>query len=207
MQKIDFKKTMKEAFSASTKKVSFVEIPEMQFLMVEGKGYPTNNLSYQQSFEALYGVAYTLKFMLKFNESIRSEKYCDYVIPPFGTQWWMTEGDFDIHKPDLWRWNNMLMQPDFITPELVEKAKSELKKKRDVVSLNLLRFERFYEGKVAQMMYIGPYTGAGEVALKIIHEIESQGFKFHGKHHELYFNDPRKTQPEKLKTLVRLPYR
>jgi hypothetical protein len=206
MQKIDFKKTMKEAFNASVKKVSFVEIPEMQYLMVEGKGYPENNTSYQQSFEALYGVAYTLKFMLKFNESIRPKKYCDYVIPPFGTQWWMAEGDFDIKKADLWRWNNLLMQPDFITPELIEMAKSELKKKKNVASLNLLKFEKFYEGRVAQMMHIGPYSEVSRVAKQIILEIESRGYKLHGRHHEIYFNDPRKTAPEKLKTLVRIPY-
>ncbi len=207
MQKIDFKKTMKEAFNAPVKKVSFVEIPEMQFLMVEGKGYPENNPSYQKSFEALYGVAYTLKFMLKLNESIWPADYCDYVIPPMETQWWMAEGDFDIRKPDLWRWNNLLMQPDFITPGLIDMAKAELRRKKGVASLDRLRFEKFKEGNVAQMMYIGPYSGAGEAARHILSEIKSHGFKSHGRHHEIYFNDPRKTPPEKLKTLVRIPYR
>ena len=207
MQKLDLKKIMKEAFSASVKKVSFVEIPEMPFLMVEGKGYPENNLSYQQSFEVLYGVAYTLKFMLKFNENIRPENYSDYVIPPLGTQWWMAEGDFDVNKPDLWCWNNLLMQPGFITPELIEIAKSEFRKKKNEVSTDRLKFEKFYEGKVAQMMHVGPYSEAGMVAKQIIAEIESKGHKVCGRHHEIYFNDPRKTLPEKLKTLIRIPYR
>jgi hypothetical protein len=102
----------------------------------------------------------------------------------------------------------MIMQPEFITQEIVEKAIKEVEKKKDLHALPKLRFEKFDEGKCAQIMHLGPYS-AEEPTIKRLHNfIKSNGYKFSGekqKHHEIYLSDPRKSAPDKLKTIVRQP--
>ena len=137
MEKIDFKKTMKHLYNASDKKVSMVEVPDMKYIMTEGKGSP-GGTDFQQAIEAIYSLAYTLKFMLK-DPELQPSGYYDFVVPPLETLWCTDSGEFDEKKPDDWKWTVMVMQPGFINAGLLEKAKEEVRKKKNIPGLNKLQ--------------------------------------------------------------------
>jgi hypothetical protein len=199
MEKLDLKKQFKELYLPSTKEVSVVTVPAMNFLMVDGNGDPNKPPLFQEACEALYGVAYTLKFILK-----PLGKTPEFTIPPLEGLWWMedTTKPFSDNK-DEWLWTLMIAQPDFVTTEQVQQAVVEVRKKKNPVALPKLRFERFEEGLAAQIMHIGSYSTERE-NIEMIHSfIKSSGKYIHGKHHEIYLSDPRRVPEEKLKTVVR----
>jgi hypothetical protein len=203
MQKIDFKKELKIFYNAS-KEPEFVEVPSMKFLIIDGEGDPNTSIHYQNAVEALFSVSYTIKFTIK-----KSEMAIDYGVMPLEGLWWMDDmTKFSPAIKNLWKWTAMIMQPEIVTKEMVEKAIKEVEKKKGLSALSKLRFEKFKEGKSAQIMHIGPYA-AEEPTIKKLHGfIKSNGFKFSGekqKHHEIYLGDPRKSAPEKLKTIIRQP--
>jgi hypothetical protein len=200
MEKIDFKKTLKHLYSASAKEPALVEVPEMKFLWVDGHGDPNTSALFQSAADLLYGLAYTLKFALK-------KKGKEYTIPPLEGLWWMEgiEG-FDVNRREEWRWSLMIMQPDFVTAELVAQARRELAGKRGEPSVEA-RFEPFHEGLSVQILHVGPYASEGPTIENLHRFTETQGYRLHGRHHEIYLGDPRRSAPEKLKTLIRHPVR
>ena len=203
MPKIDFKKQFKELFSASKTKVQVVDVPTMNFFMVDGKGDPNNSQSFQEAMESLYGMAYTLKFMLKGNES-----FDDFVVPPLEGLWWTDDmGRFSMDNKKEWNWTVMNMQPEFVTGEMVDESRAQLEKKKNPVALSKLRFEKLSEGKCVQIMHIGPYDTEAPTISKMHQFIALNGFHPDGKHHEIYLSDPRRTAPEKQKTILRQPIR
>ncbi|MCX6151350.1 MAG: GyrI-like domain-containing protein [Ignavibacteriales bacterium] len=204
MQKIDFKKELKKYYNASSKAPEIVEVPAMNFFMIDGEGDPNTSQDYKDSIEALYTVSYTIKFSIK-----KSALAIDYGVLPLEGLWWMDDmNQFSSANKNLWKWTSMIMQPELVTKEMVEKAIKEVEKKKTLPALSKIRFEKFNEGKCAQIMHIGPYA-AEEPTIKSLHEfIKSNGGKFSGekqKHHEIYLSDPRKSTPEKLKTIIRQP--
>ncbi|KAA3656255.1 MAG: hypothetical protein DWQ10_15790 [Calditrichaeota bacterium] len=202
MEKIDFKKQLKHLYTPSKKHISEVDVPAMQYLMVDGVGDPNSSQEFQDAVEALYGMAYTLKFMCK--EPPISK---DFVVPPLEGLWWMENmAEFSSENKDKWQWTVMIMQPEYITPEMVAKAKQKLKKKKDPVALPKLKFETYHEGQSVQIMYIGPYSDEHETIVKLHEHIKEKGSRLRGKHHEIYLSDPRRTAPEKLKTVIRQPF-
>jgi hypothetical protein len=203
MEKIDFKKTMKPLFQASDKKVSFIEVPVLKYLMVKGKGSP-EHIDFMHAIEALYGAAYTLKFMLK---DQKPAGYYDFVIPPLEALWCMDCGTFDVSKPEEWLWTAMIMQPDYITESLLKDAVTALKKKKTVHSADKLDLTVLKEGKAIQMMHIGPYNEVGKTYTILEQELKADKKIITGAGHEIYLSDPRKVAPEKLKTIVRMPYK
>ncbi|HBS88889.1 MAG: hypothetical protein A2W91_00890 [Bacteroidetes bacterium GWF2_38_335] len=210
MEKIDFKKKYKNLFSASAKKITIENVPELNFLVYRGKGHPENNPEYGHAMECLFSVAYTLKFMLKFDEKIQPKGYADYSVTPVETLWYGENDHFDVNKPESWLWDCMILTPAFIDAKLIEKAKEEIIKKKKakkeiVPPLEKLRFEKFHEKKVVQTLHIGPYGEVGEIYQKLEEFIDKNNLKCHGKAHEIYLNNPCRTAPEKLKTIVRLP--
>ena len=203
MNKIDFRKKYKNFYNAS-KEPEFVDIPAMNFLMIDGVGDPNTSIDYQNAVEALFSVSYTIKFTIK-----KSAMAIDYGVLPLEGLWWMDDmTQFNQANKKLWKWTAMIMQPEFVTKETVDKAIKEVEKKKGLPALNKLSFEKFKEGRSAQVMHIGPYA-AEEPTIKKLHEyIKSNGFKFSGekqKHHEIYLSDPRKSAPEKMKTILRQP--
>lgn len=201
MGALDLKKTMKEFYSPSARDISFVDVPAMQFLMLDGKGDPNTAQSYREAIEALYSASYTLKFMLKKTGAIP-----DYSVMPLEGLWW-TEGEgFDYNNKDAWHWTAMIAQPEFITDEQAAAAIGQAGAKKSLPGLAKLRFETFQEGPSAQIMYVGPYAGEGPVIQRIHAAIHDSGHELRGKHHEIYLGDPRRTAPEKLKTVIRQPY-
>ena len=126
MDKIDYKKELKHLYKPSPKKVEFRDIPEMNFLMIDGKGDPNTSLAYKEAIEALFTLSYTLKFMIK-----KGEQEIDYGVMPLEGLWWADDmSKFDQNKKEDWKWTAMIMQPEVVTNELVAKAIEEVRKKR-----------------------------------------------------------------------------
>jgi hypothetical protein len=201
MKKIDYKKELKHLYSASVKKVEIVEVPEMNFLMIDGHGDPNTSKFYQDSVAALFGISYTLKFMIK-----KEKEQIDYSVMPLEGLWWMDDmSKFTTQNKDDWKWTMMIMQPEFITEQLVGKAIEEMLKKKKIVELSQLRFEKFAEGKAAQIMHLGPFSDEGPTIQRVHKFIFDNGLYFLGKHHEIYLSDIRKAAPEKWRTIIRQP--
>lgn len=201
MKKIDLKKELKHLYKPSSKKVEIVEVPEMNFLMVDGEGDPNTSQSFSNAIETLFPIAYTLKFMVK-----KGDIGIDYGVLPLETLWWADDmSAFTTGKKDDWKWTVMIMQPEFITLEMVEKALGEIERKKNPVALSLVRFEPFKEGKSAQTLHIGPFSEEGSTIERVHLHIEENGSERIGKHHEIYLSDIRRAAPENWKTIVRQP--
>lgn len=203
LEKIDFRKSMRELYAPKHGAFSGVTVPPMNFLMIDGKGDPGKAQSYTEAVEALYSVAYTLKFMSK------KQLERDYVVPPLEGLWWADDmAAFVKGDRASWRWTMMIMQPDWITGEMVEEARTAAAAKKALPAIPLMRFERFDEGFCLQTMHIGSYADEAPVLKKLHEEVmPTRGMAFNGKHHEIYIGDPRKTVPDKLKTVLRQPVR
>ncbi|UJH68523.1 GyrI-like domain-containing protein [Allomuricauda sp. SCSIO 65647] len=202
MEKIDYKKRLKHLYRPSAKEVGFVEVPEMNFLMVDGQGNPNTARAYKEAVEALYALSYSLKFMVK-----KGDIGIDYGVLPLEGLWWMDDmSNFDPDNKDEWKWTSMIMQPDFITKQHVQEAIEQVRRKKNPKALDKIRFASFNEGKTAQLMHIGPFSEEGPNIEKVHKAIEDAGFERKGKHHEIYLSDIRRAAPEKWKTVIRQPY-
>jgi hypothetical protein len=204
MEKIDYKKEYKELYGGKVGEIVVVTVPKMSFLMVDGHGDPNTSQEYIDAVQALYPVAYTLKFMCK------KELGKDYTVLPLEGLWWAEDmGAFMNGKKDDWSWRMMIMQLDFITRDMVEQAIKLVEAKKKPVSLHKVRFESYDEGRAAQVMYLGGYSDEGPTILKLHEYIQEQGGaleKTNKYHHEIYLGDPRRTDPAKLKTVIRQPF-
>ena len=201
MKKIDYKKELKTLYNASAKNVEMIAVPKMNFLMIDGKGDPNTSPAFQAAVEVLFGVSYTLKFMIK-----KGKAAIDYGVMPLEGLWWADDmSQFSIDKKADWKWTLMIMQPEPVTGELVQEAIAQVKKKKELAALAKLRFEAFAEGKAAQIMHIGPFSGEGPTIQKVHDHIAAAKAKRSGKHHEIYLSDIRKAAPEKWKTIIRQP--
>jgi len=200
MQKIDLKKELKHLYSPSAKDVMIVDIPEMNFLMVDGEGDPNTAQAFKDAVDALYGVSFTLKFMIKKEQAI------DYTVMPLEGFWWTDDmTQFSMENKDIWKWTVMIMQPEYVRADLMERAMEAVGKKKNPPALSKIRFESFHEGLSAQIMHIGPYAAEGPTIERLHRAIREKGHVLTGKHHEIYLSDPRKAAPEKMKTVIRQP--
>ena len=199
MMKIDLKKELKPLYTASAKAAVLVLVPPLQYLMFNGYGDPNTNPDFQAGMEALYTASYTLKFMFK------KEQGLDYVVPPLEGLWWMLMADFDLERRDDWRWTLMIPQPEEVRRELLDQAVVAAKKKKPLPALEKLRLEIYDEGRAAQILHVGPYSEEMAAIDRLHAFIKEQGLHLCGKHHEIYLSDPRRTAPEKLKTILRQP--
>ncbi|NTV45670.1 MAG: hypothetical protein HGB11_03920 [Chlorobiales bacterium] len=201
MGKIDFKKDLKHLYQPSAKEVVQVEVPSMNYLMIDGEGDPNTSQVYSDALEALFALSYTLKFMVK-----KSKLAVDYGVMPLEGLWWADDmAVFTAGDMSKWKWTMMIMQPDFVNQEMVDKAITEVKKKKTLPALSKVRFEPLTEGKSAQIMHIGPFSEERPTVEKVHQYIDQQGCKPAGKHHEIYLSDIRKTDPNKWKTIIRQP--
>jgi hypothetical protein len=169
--------------------------------MIDGKGNPNSSVQFKNAIEALYSVAYTLKFMVK-----KGSMGIDYGVAPLEGLWWADDmNDFIYAKKDNWLWTAMILQPNFITSSLYMDAVNKAKQKKDLPELPHLRLQQFNEGPCVQILYIGPYADEGPCIQNLHQFATGNGYALHGKHHEIYLSDQRKTAPEKLKTIIRQP--
>ncbi|MCU0644200.1 MAG: GyrI-like domain-containing protein [bacterium] len=203
MKKIDLKKDLRHLFNPSAKKVEIVVVPKMNFLMIDGKGDPNTSQDFKDAVEAIFGLSYTIKFIVK-----KSELAIDYGVMPLEGLWWTDNmSSFTIEDKSSWKWTLMIMQPEFITLDLVDKASEGLVRKKNPAALGKIRFESFVEGKSAQVMHIGPFSEEGPT-VKLVHKfIKENGSEIRGKHHEIYLSDIRKGDPARWKTVIRQPFK
>ena len=202
MKTLDLKKELKEFYSPTTKDVTIVDVPEMNFIMIDGQGAP-ESLQFQQSIEALYPIAYTIKFDKK-------KDGIDYPVMALEGLWWAEDmSDFDPEKGDRnkWLWTLMIMQPDVVAAADIETARESSSKKKHNPALERVRLQIYSEGKSAQIMHVGPFSEEGPNVQRIHQKIQEIGGTPYGKHHEIYLSDFRKVEPAKMKTVLRQPYR
>ncbi len=204
-KKVDFKKDYKDLYLPKTKPM-LIDVPPMNLIMIDGAGDP-NQIEYQQAVGALYALAFTIK-MSKMSGN-QPQGYYEYVVPPLEGLWWVSGGAFFFNERDNWLWTAMIRQPEFVTPAVFNWALEECRRKKPELDLSKARFETFTEGLCVQIMHIGPYRDEPRSLALLEPFIKENGlFNQTGserKHHEIYLSDPRKTAPEKLKTVLRLP--
>jgi hypothetical protein len=177
-----------------------IDVPELQFLMIDGHGDPNVSERYREAIEALYAVSYALKFALK------RAGGPDYKVSPLEGLWWVADMTrFSTEDKSAWDWAAMIKQPSSVTPELVEETVHEVAEKKQLPTVRELRFERFAEGPSAQVLHLGPYADEGPTIERLHAFIEERGYTKRGKHHEIYLGDPRRSAPERLKTIIRQP--
>jgi len=205
----DFKKEYKDLYLPKVKP-GVIDVPPMVYVMVDGKGNPNTSTEYKSALEILYGISYSIK-MSKMSKT-QPEGYFDYVVPPLEGLWWGEDGYFDgvnITDKDKLYWTSMIRQPEFVTKEVFETAKQALSKKKPELDLSLVRLVSFSEGLCAQIMHIGSYDDEPATIAILEKFITESGYtndiSANRKHHEIYLSDPRKTAPEKLKTVIRHP--
>ena len=207
MQKPDLKKTYKHLYLPNPKEVTIVEVPRFNFALVDGVvrlgEMPAESTEYQEALQALYGISYTLKFASK----KQPENPIDYTVMALEGLWWFDGKEFDFNWDRDVYFTSMMMQPDHITEAMFQEALEELKKKKPNLALEKLRFEPFEEGLCMQIMHIGPYSEEPATIERLMGYAKENGYELNGKHHEIYIGDPRRSAPEKLKTVLRYPVR
>lgn len=199
----DFKKEYKYLFSAKAGKPEIVEVPPFKYVMIDGQGDPNTSEEFADKVGVIYGLAYTIKFIMKKD----SDQPFEFKVPPFSGLWsaddmtaFVKEG-----RRHEWKWTLMILMPDQVTQGVFEKGVKDLIKKKNPPYANDIRFDIYEEGTCAQILHLGPYSEEGPT-IKTLHDfLHEQGFTFNGHHHEIYIGDPRKSKPEKLKTIIRQP--
>jgi hypothetical protein len=201
MERLDLRKKLRSLYSASATKPALVEVPELTYLMVDGKGDPNRSAAFQEAVEALFSLSYTLKFLIK-----RSPGGVDYGVMPLEGLWWADEmGDFLHGSRDGWQWTLMILQPEQVTGELVETARQRAAGKKALPALSQVRLEICGEGPCAQVLHLGPFSEEGPTVGLLHRFIETRGMHPRGKHREIYLSDFRRTAPERLRTILRQP--
>lgn len=207
VQKLDLKRELKPYLSPSAKKVEVVRVPRFQFAMIDGEIEPGlgpgTSPGFAEALEALYGISYTLKFMIK----LREQDPVDYPVGALEGLWWVEDySTFEITRPEGWHYTVMILQPDVVTPDLYAEGLRQLRKKRgDKAAFSRMRLQHFEEGLCVQILHVGPYAGEMETVAKMDAYAHENGFHMVGKHHEIYLGDPRRAQAEKLRTILRHP--
>lgn len=201
MGRLDLVKERKDLYRPPGDQAVLVEVDEMHVLMIDGAGDPNTSEQYHDAVETLYTVSYMLKFAVK-----RGAIGVDYKVMPLEGLWWTDDmRDFSIERKDDWRWTMMIAQPAFVAADLVEAVSADAARKKNPPALERLRFDTFSEGLSAQIMHVGPYSTEGPTVDKLHAFITEQGYVLAGRHHEIYLGDPRRTAPERLRTVIRQP--
>jgi hypothetical protein len=201
----DVKKDYKYLYSSLAKEPEIVEVPDFKHIMIDGKGYPGTSEEFGLKVQVLYGLSYTIKFMMKKD----SEAPFDFKVAPLSGLWRAEDmtAFIDDGRKEEWLWTMMVLQPDPITQAVFDKAAGELKRKKNPLYLDHAYLKVYEEGLCAQILHIGPYN-LEKPTIEMLHRfIKENGYTFNGGHHELYLSDPNRTSPEKLKTIIRQPIR
>ena len=203
MKKLDLQRMYKHLYQPSARKVEVVDVPELSFVMLDGrieKGHsPGDSPSFLAAIQALFGISYTLKFQSK----LRKKNAIDYPVMALEALWWVEDGRFELSKPDNWCWRAMMMQPEHIDAEMFAEAMAQLARKKPSPALERLRLERYGEGLCIQTMHIGPYSSEPATVERMHAFAQENGYLIANQHHEIYLGDPRRSAPEKLKTVLR----
>ncbi len=201
MEKTDFKKEL-DSYKAKHSQFRIIEVSKMQYLMIDGHGDPNTSQEFKDAITTLYPIAYKLKFASK------QEFEKDYVVMPLEGLWWAEDMSTFTTARDKSQWNFtlMIMQPDWITEDMFNRAVQKVAEKNPSVNLSKVRFETLEEDTCVQTLHIGPFDEEAAVLENMHHEfIPANNLKMTQKHHEIYLSDFRKVAPSKLKTILRQP--
>jgi hypothetical protein len=199
--KIDFKKAL-DTYQAQRGRFRTVDVPDMQYLMIDGHGDPNTSTAFTEAVEALYPVAYRMKFASK------RDLERDYVVPPLEGLWWAEDMDSFTAARDKsrWDWTLMLMVPDWIDQAMFTTAVAQTEAKNRPARLDDVRLATLSEGRCVQTLHVGSFDDEAGVLAQLHNEvIPGQGLRMVGKHHEIYLSDFRRVAPEKRRTILRQP--
>ncbi|MEH0638359.1 GyrI-like domain-containing protein [Streptomyces bottropensis] len=199
--KYDVKRELKRCYAPRNSDWELVDIPPLRFLAVDGHGDPNTAAAYRHAVEALYAVAYTVKFTSK------RELGRDFVVGPLEGLWWADDmADFLARRKDNWRWRLLINVPDWITDSVIEDARHTALVKKGNPVIGEVRPETLHEGTSAQVLHVGSYDDETPVLTRLHHDyLPANGLRETGLHHEIYLSDPRRTDPAKLRTVLRQP--
>ncbi len=198
--KVDYRRELGDLYDAH-EQPALVEVPTISYLMVDGHGDPNGSKAFKDAVEALYAVAYALKFRLR-----KLPGGIDYAVMPLEGLWWIPNArvwDFD-DKSD-WDWTLMVAQPAMVTPDLVAETTAVVHGRKQLPALDLVRFEAFDEGSSAQVLHRGPFAAERPTLERLYDFVKREGFMPVGKHHEVYLTDPQRTAPARMRTIIRQP--
>lgn len=199
--KTDFKRTL-DSYRARHGEFRIVDVPALQYLMVDGRGDPNTAQEYADAISSLYPVAYKLKFASK------QDLGQDYVVMPLEALWWAPDmaAFTTTRDKSQWHWTPMIMVPDWITIDMFDDAVAKVAQKSSPASLDKVRLETFHEGRCVQTLHIGSYDDEAEVLAELHHDfIPKSGLRVTGNHHEIYLSDARRVEASKLRTILRQP--
>ncbi len=199
MAKLDYRKLLHPLYKPGDEP-GMVEVPNLNYLMIDGKGNPNTSPIYSEAVSALYKFAYAIRF------TMRDEKDVDFGVMPLEGLWWVEDlALFSQESKEDWLWTMMILQPEPVTAEVVETIRPLVLTKHQLRPLEEIRFESYSEGRCAQVMHHGPYAEEKPTIDRLHAFIREEDCQLHLKHHEIYLNDPQKTAPEKLLTIIRQP--
>lgn len=200
----DLKKELKTLYAPKVGKVSVVDVPSLQFLMIDGQGDPNGSEEFSTAISALYTLAYTIRFQYKALGQVFT------VMPLEGL--WSFAGDapdtpFDMTRSDKARfvWTLMIALPDFVSAEQVETGRLSARKKKPELPLDRVRFETYHEGEAVQILHLGSYDEEAPNVARLHDEITAQSWHLSGRHHEIYLSSMDTPAPKR-KTIIRQPF-
>lgn len=197
---IDLRRERSTLYSAR-RTPAFVDVPELLYLMIDGHGDPNTAPAYARAVQALYSVAYTIRFALKHRPDP-----VDAPVMPLDGLWWTADmATFSTDDKAAWDWTLLIAVPDVVTPEVADDARTAARRKHPDAPLDAVRLDRLVEGRCAQVLHVGPCSAEGPTIAGLHTFIAEHGHGLTGKHHEIYLGDPRRSAPEKLRTILRQP--
>jgi hypothetical protein len=203
--KLDLRKQYKELYTPSAKEVTTVDVPEFQFIWLDGTippGVgPSDSESFRTAMGAMYGVAYGLKFMSK----LRADNPIDFTVMALEGLWSTESGEFDWDWKEASLYSLLMMQPEHITQDMFQRAVADASAKNPNAFLDRITLQRWREGPAIQIMHIGPYADEPATLEKMDAFAKENSWELHGRHHEIYLGDPTRAKPENLKTVLRHP--
>ncbi|MFE9103535.1 GyrI-like domain-containing protein [Actinomadura geliboluensis] len=201
MTRYDIKRELKQCYAPRNRGWALVDVPAQRFIAVDGSGDPNTSADYARAVEALYTVAYTIKFASKRTLDR------DFVVGPLEGLWWSDRPEvFTARDKDAWQWRMLISQPDWITEDFIDDAKQTALTKKGLPAIADVRYEPMHEGLCAQVLHIGPYDDEGPILAELHGEyLAANNLRMTGHHHEVYLGDPRRSAPAKLRTVLRQP--
>lgn len=201
MTPYDVKREFKHCYAPKNLDWELVDVPEQRFIAVDGRGDPNTSADYAGAVAALYAVAYTIKFASKRTIDL------DFVVGPLEGLWWADDPQaFASRAKDSWRWRMLISQPEWISEDMIGDAKQVAQTKKGLPVIAEVRHETLRERSSAQVLHIGPYDEEGHVLARLHDEwLDANKLRMSGLHHEIYLSDRRRTDPARLKTILRQP--
>ena len=201
----DYDDLLGRLYGKTKREIEEIDVPDVKIIAIEGDTAPASP-EFQKAIECLYGVAYNLCMGLKFEKLPRPKGYFNYKVGGLESLWWDPEGGTtDVQKAKHLRWKLYLMVPAFASETLVKKAIAAAKAKKPDMPYDNVLLEHFHEGHAVQVLHVGPYDKEGPTIAMLHEYMKRADLQVTGKHHEIYISDPRRTAPEKLKTVIRYP--